>query len=116
MANGFTYDLATDIGKVRRNLRDTNETTAAFSDAEIQSFLDTEGSVNAATAAAIRVLHVAGGRFSRIYSKGDESEDQTAGLAELREAITIFGSNPTGLPKGGTFSIARHPTDPCSVS
>ena len=49
----FTYLLATDIGKIRRTIADKTETDYYFEDEELQSFLDTEGSVNLASAAAL---------------------------------------------------------------
>jgi len=52
----WTYDLATDIGKVRLLISDTDivpVTDAHFSDEEIQVFLTIEGSVNLAAALAL---------------------------------------------------------------
>ena len=49
----FTYDLTTDIGKIRLTISDKNAADYYFEDAELQSFLDTEGSVNLASAAAL---------------------------------------------------------------
>ena len=51
-----TYDLTTDIGKVRLKIADTDivpVTDAHFSDEEIQVFLDEGGSVLAASALAL---------------------------------------------------------------
>jgi len=36
----FTYDITTDIGKVRRNIGDTDSATALLQDDEIQYYLD----------------------------------------------------------------------------
>jgi len=47
----ITYDLSTDIGKIRLIIQDT--AGARFSDEELQVFLDSEGSVNLAAAAAL---------------------------------------------------------------
>jgi hypothetical protein len=47
----ISYDLATDIGKIRLIIQDT--AGAKFSDEELQIFLDLEGSVNLASAAAL---------------------------------------------------------------
>jgi len=52
----FTYDLTTDIGKVRLNINDkvnTSDSQAQFSDEELQVFLDTGCSVNIASALAL---------------------------------------------------------------
>jgi hypothetical protein len=51
-----TYDLTTDIGKIRLLIGDkdvTPATDAHFSDEELQVFLTDEGSVNLAAAAAL---------------------------------------------------------------
>ena len=50
----FTYELDTDLGKVRLLLNDVDEPTAVFEDAEIEAFLALEGgSVKLAAAQAI---------------------------------------------------------------
>jgi hypothetical protein len=57
----FTYDLATDIGKVRLELGDADETGIRpnglhFSDEELQVWLSREGGVMRAVAAACEAL------------------------------------------------------------
>jgi hypothetical protein len=58
----FTYELTTDIGKVRLEIGDTNATSGvkpdglAFDDDELQVFLDAEGHVMRAAARACEVL------------------------------------------------------------
>jgi hypothetical protein len=54
-----TYDVTTDIGKIRLFIGDTDVTPASdaiFTDEELQVFLDIEGSVRSAAAAAIEAL------------------------------------------------------------
>lgn len=52
-----TYDLSTDIGKVRLNITDTDVAGEhVFSDEEIQAFLDQGGTVFKATALALMTL------------------------------------------------------------
>jgi hypothetical protein len=66
----WTYDLATDIGKVRLLISDTDiipVTDAQFSDEEIQVFLTMEGSVNLAAALALET-------WATIYSMSTDSE------------------------------------------
>ena len=48
-----TYDLSTDIGKIRLIISDKDITDCHFTDEELQVFLDSEGSVNLASAAAL---------------------------------------------------------------
>jgi hypothetical protein len=49
----FSYDLNTDIGKIRLIISDKTAADYHFEDAELQVFLTTEGSVNLASAAAL---------------------------------------------------------------
>lgn len=49
----FTYDLSTDIGKVRLITGDKNEVEPVFTDEEVQTFLTAEGSVNLGAAALL---------------------------------------------------------------
>lgn len=48
-----TYDLATDIGKVRLKIGDTDTAAAQFSDEELQVFIDEGGTVNASAGLAL---------------------------------------------------------------
>jgi len=53
----FTYDVTTDIGKVRMLITDRNEARPIFQDAEIQAYLDLEdSSVRRAAAAALETM------------------------------------------------------------
>jgi len=52
----FTYDIATQIGKVRRITSDTIEADPILTDEEIEYFLTAEGSVNLAAAAAAEAI------------------------------------------------------------
>jgi hypothetical protein len=49
----FSYDLSTDIGKVRLIISDKNLLAPVFTDEEIQVFLTAGGTVNLASAAAL---------------------------------------------------------------
>ena len=49
----ITYDTSTDIGKIRLLISDTSLISAHFTDEELQVFLDLEGSVILAAAAAL---------------------------------------------------------------
>lgn len=53
----FTYDVTTDIGKVRMLITDRDESRPVFQDAEIQAYLDLEdASVRRAAAAALETM------------------------------------------------------------
>jgi len=66
----FTYDTTTDIGKVRLLIHDqinTYDHPAHYSDAEIQLFLDSGGSVKLAAAEALEA-------WAAYYSDSPDSE------------------------------------------
>ena len=53
----FTYDIATDVGKVRMLIPDRNGAQYMFEDAEIEAFLEMEGNViRRATALALETM------------------------------------------------------------
>lgn len=52
----FTYDVTTDIGKVRMLITDRDSVTAIFSDEEIAAFLSLYGSVFRGAAGALETL------------------------------------------------------------
>ena len=55
----FTYVLTTSIGRIRLKISDNDAADYHFEDAELQAFLDAEGSVNLASAAAAESLAAA---------------------------------------------------------
>ena len=52
----ITYDLATDIGRMRLLIPDRDLTTAVFDDDEISAFLALEGDVRSAAALALETI------------------------------------------------------------
>lgn len=52
----FTYDLTTDVGKVRALIPDRNVANYFFEDEEITAFLAMEGAVKPATALSLETL------------------------------------------------------------
>lgn len=62
-----TYDLTTDIGKIRLTIGDKNILAPVFTDEELQVFLDAEGSVNLAAAGALEA-------WAASYSANPDSE------------------------------------------
>lgn len=71
-----TYDLTTDIGKIRLHINDRDVSNATFTDEEIQAFLDSEGTVVGAALAALRVKAVV----------SSTEVDVTAGDLEVRNS------------------------------
>lgn len=52
----FSYDLTTDIGRVRLLVPDRNADCYVFEDEELQAFLSVEGTVRAAAALALETM------------------------------------------------------------
>lgn len=111
-ANDFTYDLSTDIGKMRLMLGDNNRTCgvkpneAYFTDAELSAFFAMEGdSVNLGVALACETL-------SRLYSgqvdisvgPRRESLSQAADSWAAR-AATLRGTYGAGGTAGASGSF-----------
>jgi len=81
----FTYDLATDIGKVRMLIADTDAAAYDFDDDEVQVALTQEGD-SLKRAAALLLLSLAANRSRLTVSvrRGSVSEDLTKLAADLR--------------------------------
>lgn len=72
-----TYDLTTNVGKVRRNIGDTDVDSAHFTDEELQSFLDEVGNdVNLASARALRAWAAALARDDELTEVGSWRGDR----------------------------------------
>ena len=89
----FTYDITTDRGRVRFNLSDTSASAYVFEDAEIDQMLSTEGSVDGATIACLRVLLVDKGRRPISFSMQGLSLDDTAQIDAIKEALKVYGGD-----------------------
>ena len=82
----YTYDLATDIGAVRLMIGDTDidpTTDAVFSDEEIQAFLTAEGSVLAASAAALEATAASRARLAKMLKSLNFAKDSRGVAREL---------------------------------
>ena len=86
MASPFTYDLTTNVGKVRLLLSDTNEDAPQFSDDELTTLLTMEGnSVQRATGKAFIILAGSKAKIAVRIGRGATNEDLTQLAKELRE-------------------------------
>lgn len=83
----FTYDLSTAVGQVRMLLADTDEDTAAFSDAELTALLAMNG--NSVVRSAGKAYYILAGDKAKIavrIGRGSTNEDLTSVAKELRES------------------------------
>lgn len=75
--SAFTYNLATDLGKVRICLPDTDPVNYVFRDDELQAFLDLSiGSIWNAVALAYETLARDSVRRFKLFREGDESKER----------------------------------------
>lgn len=85
-----TYNPGTDIGKIRLFIGDTDvdpESDAIFTDEELQVFLDIEGSVRSAAAAAIEALANDKARTAKMLrTLNFQKDDRTAATTMLATA------------------------------
>ena len=104
----FSYDLDTDIGKIRLTIPDRTE-PATFSDEEIQSFLDIEGDWLRATALALETMaadiaiQVGDARIQNIETRGSN----TAGALLKRAATLRTKADEIDNALDGGFDIAE---------
>jgi len=94
----FTYDLTTSIGKVRLRLTDTQEGSAWFTDAEINTALTDGGNVDGAIVILARILLMDKARRSMKYANTEGSYDDTGQVAALRALISMYGGDGAILP------------------
>lgn len=87
----FTYDVATNRGKVRLNIGDTVEASAIFIDDEIDAFLSLAGG-DVFYASAIALLGIASTKalLAKKKSAGNYSEDLSSIASQLREQAKSF--------------------------
>jgi hypothetical protein len=85
----FTYNLATDIGRIRALIRDITEASATFTDEEIQAFLDIEGGV-VLHGAALALETIAGNEVL-VLKVGQLLDIKTDG-AKVADAILAVAS------------------------
>jgi hypothetical protein len=82
-----SYNLGTDIGRIRLNIGDTDTSDPIFTDEEIQSMLTaSEDDVNQATGRSLMVIANDAARTAKIKKAGNYSEDTTKVSTLLRES------------------------------
>ena len=85
-----TYNTATDIGKVRLNIQDTDTDDAYFTNEEIQVFLTAGGSVLEASARALEALASSKALLARSVKTLNYAKD-TRGVADgLLKAAAVL--------------------------
>jgi hypothetical protein len=105
MAETYTYDLATDIGKVRRDIADTDTADAQFTDEELDSWIDEAGSVKGAAGLALLAWAAALGRDDESVSTGAWKGDRRDVAGKMRalahDYFSLVGYKPA---ESGAFT------------
>lgn len=111
----FSYAPSTPRGRVRMYLRDHRPDSYAFTDTEIDVFLEIGGSWQGAVAEAATALLADRARFGRVYSVSEDgrsrSDDELQGIQYLQDLIDRFGGGGA-LPRAVVTYPGPHPSDP----
>jgi len=95
----FTYDISTNLGKVRNLIGDTDGTAPLMTDGEINAILSLMGS-DILKSAGMCCLKIASNKalLTRKRTSGDYSEDLTAMAKEYREQAKTFNEWAMSVP------------------
>lgn len=110
----FTYDLSTDIGKVRLIISDTVQAKAIFTDEEINAFLSmNESNVKLAAAGALDTMASSQAMILKVIRLLDLSTDGAAVARALREHANQLRSDAdkADANDGGLFDYAEMVTN-----
>lgn len=109
----FTVDYSTNAGKVRLLIADTNSAFPQFTDAEIDAFIEMEGSFRRAAAMALEVIAVNEALIQKRIVALHLETDGPALAAELRNlAKSLREQDKTSAGSGSTFMIAEFADGP----
>lgn len=105
----FSYNLATNIGKLRLKIQDTDAAKALFSDEELQVFLDEEGAnLNLSAADALDVLANGAAQLTKSEDIGDYSYSAEQMAEQFRQQANRFRKLASGeLADEPAFEIAE---------
>lgn len=95
----FTYDLTTNLGKVRNMIGDATDTGHILEDADINAFITQTGS-DLYAAAALCLYRIASSKalLAKKKSAGDYSEDLTAIAKEVRAVAAVYMEMSENIP------------------
>jgi hypothetical protein len=111
----WTYDLTTDVGRVRRTIPDRLQAEAIFTDEEIVSFVADEGDWRRATALALETIAVDEALVQKVQKTADFQTDGAATARALLSRATALRAQAGDLElasDGGAFDIAEMVTGP----
>jgi hypothetical protein len=111
----FTYNLATNIGKVRRTIPDKEETDAIWSDEEITSFLDDENNDwRRASALALEIMasdELLVLKTIRIHNIETNSDRMASALMKRAQSLRQLAKEADADTDASSFEIIEMVTD-----
>lgn len=108
----FTYDLTTDVGKVRLLIPDRLEDEVIFQDAEIQAFIDLETTVRTATALALETIASDQALVLKVIKILDLTTDGAKVSDALLKRAQVLRDTDDDDEAGYSFDIAEMVVDP----
>jgi len=100
----FTYDVSTNVGKVRRKIADTNSASYSFEDAEVEAALaEHDDSLNRAAADLLRTMAVDMAKLEKRIKALDVEVDRKGMSKALLDAARAL--DEADVDAGG-FAIA----------
>lgn len=103
----ITYDLATDIGRMRLLIPDRDLTTAVFDDDEISAFLALEGDVRSAAALALETIAADQTLVLKVMRLLDVQTDGRAVAEALLKRAALLRAQAEAAASGGSFDWAE---------
>lgn len=95
----YSYNLATNVGKVRLLIHDTSEDSALFSDEEINSVLSLNDSDIYASASDLLYSVIANkALLAKSIRAGDYSEDTTGVVKALTDLAKLYKEKSDSMP------------------
>ena len=103
-----TYDIGTDVGKVRLKIGDTDTDNAILSDEEIEYFLDVrDGNINLASADALEAIAASDSFLAKVQRIGSYTEDLKSLADSIRKTAMLLRDQEEETPVVGFAEIAQ---------
>lgn len=102
----FTYNLSTNVGKVRNLVHDVTESTAIFSDDEITSILNLhDGDIFMAASTACLKIAMSKALTAKMRRAGDYWEDDREVMKHYREMSKVYREASENVPADADVEV-----------
>lgn len=104
----FTYDLATNRGKLRLRIGDTDSVNVIFQDDEIDEFLSVESNnLNLAAAFALETMATSAALLAKLEEIGEYKVDSSRMAGALLKSAKVFREREESAPAYGYAEVAH---------